>query len=69
MVRTLLTLDQAAELLQVSYGRMAELTREGIVPVVRLGLQVRIDPSQMDEFISRGGKCLAGGWRKEASRS
>lgn len=64
MTKELLTLEQAARVLKVRYPRAAELAREGIIPVVRLGRQVRIDPEQLDEFILTGGKRLPGGWRK-----
>lgn len=65
MGKELLTLTQAARVLKVGYPRAAELAREGVIPVVRLGRQVRVDPDQLTEFISSGGKALPGGWRKE----
>ena len=62
--RDLLTLREAASILRVKYPRAAELAREGIIPVVRLGRQVRIDPDQLDMFLQNGGKALPGGWRR-----
>jgi excisionase family DNA binding protein len=61
-----LTLEQAAELLGVNYHRAAALVRERILPCVRLGRRVRIDPGQLRQFIDAGGKALEGpgGWRK-----
>ena len=64
MFRQQLTLEQAADILQVSYARAAELARLGLLPVVRLGRQVRVDPDQLAQFISRGGEGLPGGWRQ-----
>lgn len=61
----LLTLKQAAEILNVSYLRACQLSRENILPVVRLGKQLRVDPAQLEAFIAGGGKPLAGGWRKQ----
>ena len=66
MAQQLLTLSQAAKILRVSYARAAELAREKVIPVVRLGRQIRVDPHQLNDFISGGGRALPGGWRKEA---
>ena len=64
-----LTLKQVAEILQVSEARTQELAREGILPVIRLGRQYRVDPDQLAEFIAGGGRALPGpgGWRREAA--
>jgi excisionase family DNA binding protein len=63
-MRQLLGLKQAAAILSISYARAAELARTGMLPVVRLGRQVRIDPQQLELFIAQGGKALPGGWRR-----
>lgn len=63
--KPLLTMEQAAKILNVTYYRMADLVRQNVVPAVRLGRQVRIDPDAFDEFIRGGGKSLPGGWRRE----
>jgi excisionase family DNA binding protein len=60
----LLTLKQTANLLHVSYARATELAREQIIPVVRLGRQIRVNPADLNQFISDGGKALPGGWRR-----
>jgi excisionase family DNA binding protein len=65
MTKQLLTLEEIARILKVKYPRAAELARDGIIPVVRLGRQVRVDPDQLTEFISGGGRALPGGWRRE----
>jgi excisionase family DNA binding protein len=63
----LLTPEEAAAVLQVSRYRIYELARLGVLPgVIRLGRQVRIDPRKLDLFIDEGGRCLPGGWRREA---
>ena len=67
MNRTLLTLDETAKVLNVKYARAAQLAREGILPTIRLNRQIRVDPDQLNEFISRGGRALPGGWRREAA--
>jgi len=66
MEKKLITLVQCAEVIGVTYSRMAELARIGMVPVVRLGRQIRIDPDKLAAFIDQGGKPLPGGWRREA---
>ncbi len=65
MAKVLLTLEQTAETLNVSYARAAQLAREGILPTIRLGRQIRVDPEQLAAFIANGGRPLPGGWRRE----
>jgi hypothetical protein len=65
MDRKLLTLSEGAEICAVTYARMAEMARTGLVPAVKLGRQVRLDPEKLALFIDQGGKPLPGGWRKE----
>jgi excisionase family DNA binding protein len=67
MSKTLLTIEQAAELLNVSYARAAQLARENVLPTVRLGRQYRVCPEKLAEFIAAGGRPLPGGWRREAA--
>ena len=59
----LLTLEETARRLHVKYARAAELARQGILPVVRLGRQIRICPDHLADFIANGGRALPGGWR------
>ena len=65
MSSTLLSLKDACKILNVSYARGAALAREGILPVVRLGRQLRVDPQRLSRFVEEGGKALPGGWRRE----
>jgi excisionase family DNA binding protein len=65
-LKKLLNLQQLAEILGVTYARACELAREGVLPVVRLGRQVRVDPDALASFIADGGKALPGGWRRTA---
>ena len=62
----LLTIEQVAQILSVNHARAAELVRRGILPSVRLGRQLRVDPQHLRQFIDSGGKTLPGGWRREA---
>lgn len=50
-----LTLDEAAEYLKISYQRAAELVRKKILPAFRMGRQVRIARRELEEFMKRGG--------------
>jgi excisionase family DNA binding protein len=64
--RKLETLQFAADLLGIRRQQAAELARREILPVVRVGRLVRVDPAKLDEFIENGGKALEGGWRRKA---
>lgn len=62
----LLTVPEVSERLKISEARVRELGRLGLLPVVRLGRQVRVDPERLDAWIAEGGQALPGGWRREA---
>lgn len=66
MLNTLLRIPCVARVLNVSEARAYELVREGVLPAVRLGRQVRISEEALRAFIERGGQGLPGGWRREA---
>jgi len=61
----LLRLKDAAAKLGISYARAAELARQGLLPVVRLGRQIRVSPERLADFVANGGKALPGVWRKQ----
>ncbi len=60
----LIAAPAAAEMLGITVQRLYELSREGVVPSVRLGRSFRYSPSALNEFIQRGGDGWAGGWKK-----
>ena len=64
--RIVLTVEEAADLLGLTKSRVYDLCRQNILPVVRLGRQVRIHSGKLMEFIDSGGKDLPGGWKLEA---
>ena len=66
MADKLLKSTEVAELLDVKPERVFALAREGILPSVRLGRQLRFSNEAIVEFIKNGGKSFPGGWRKEA---
>ena len=49
-----------------SEARAYQMIRANLLPHVRLGRRIYIDPIQWEEFKRNGGKGLAGGWRREA---
>jgi len=66
MSTKLLKLSEVAETLDVTYDRIAQMAREGILPGVRLGRQIRVNPDTLQSWIDNGGQALPGGWRKAA---
>ena len=62
--KTLLTVPEVAPILRVSVPRCYEMARTQILPVVRLGRQLRIDREKLQEWINNGGQALGGGWRR-----
>jgi len=54
----LLTAKETAEILRVTLPRVYELAREGLIPSVRMGRQIRFHESKIVEWIERGGSAL-----------
>jgi excisionase family DNA binding protein len=65
----LLRIPEVAEILGVSVERTYSLARKGVLPVVRVGRQVRVDSEKLKEWIDEGGTSLPGGWRGGISLS
>ena len=57
----LLRIPEVAELLDVSAARAYELAREGVIPVVRLGRQVRVEEGALQDWLLNGGAGLPRG--------
>jgi excisionase family DNA binding protein len=66
MTTKLLRLPEVARILDVNEDCAYKMAREGIIPVVRIGRQIRVDQSSLDQWIASGGQALPGGWRREA---
>ena len=62
----LLTVREVAELLRLRPARVYELARQELLPVVRVGRQIRVEEGALRAWISRGGQALPGGWKREA---
>lgn len=60
MADKLLRVQQVAEIMDTSLPRAYELVRQGVIPgVVRLGRQIRVNPSALADWIDGGGTALA----------
>ena len=57
----LLTADELARWLGVPRSRAYELARKGLLPVVRLGKQMRWDEAAVEKWIAQGGRGLSEG--------
>jgi len=61
----LLRIPEVARILDVNEDRVYTLAREGILPHIRLGRQIRVDRIALENFIESGGKALPGIWKRE----
>jgi excisionase family DNA binding protein len=64
VAESLLTAPQVAVLLQVPKARVYQLAREGLLPSVRIGRQIRVSAGALEKWIADGGRALPGGWRQ-----
>jgi excisionase family DNA binding protein len=55
----LLTAKEVAPILQVTEARVYEMSRENLLPTVRMGRQVRYDEETLRNWIRDGGCALA----------
>ena len=65
----LITVSEAAELLRLRPARVYQLAREGILPAVHVGRQVRLEEQALRDWIARGGQALSGGWRRSPTQN
>lgn len=66
MPEKLLRITEVARILDVTEDRAYALARAGILPVVRIGRHLRVDPEALQKWIRAGGQSFEGGWRKQA---
>ena len=55
----LLTISEVSDLLRVPQARAYELAREGVIPTVRIGRQVRVSEAALARWIDQGGRSLS----------
>ncbi len=63
----LLLASEGAAILRVTIPRFYQLVRDGVVPAIRVGRQIRVDPQKLQDWLDRGGRSLAGGWKHDAA--
>ncbi|WKV08025.1 helix-turn-helix domain-containing protein [Thermoanaerobacterium sp. CMT5567-10] len=63
-MKKLLLAGDVAELLNINIDAVYRLTRENIIPYVRIGRLIRFDSDEIEEWIKKGGQAFDGGWRK-----
>ena len=56
MKQRLMKMRQVATILGVSEDRAYVMAREGLLPIVRMGRQVRVDKRALEEWINAGGR-------------
>lgn len=59
--KRLLVVSEVASMLRVPPARVYKLGRNGDLPVVRIGRQVRVDPTVLGDWIREGGAGLGEG--------
>ena len=56
----MLTMQEAAERLGVSLQPACEMARCGLLPVARMGRQIRVEETRLMSWIESGGQCSFG---------
>lgn len=54
----LLTMEEVADILRVPRPRVYLMARRGWIPVVRIGRQIRVEETQLRDWIAQGGRSL-----------
>ena len=62
----LLTMKEVALRLGISLQRTYEMGRLGLLPVVRLGRQLRVEEGRLTSWAESGGRGLPGGWKRNS---
>jgi excisionase family DNA binding protein len=63
----MLTMHEVADRLGVSLQRAYEMGRAGLLPIVRMGRQIRVEETRLMSWIESGGRALPGGWERYPS--
>jgi len=61
------TIEWACEIIGIPKNSGYAMVRQGILPVVKVGRQYRVDPEVLREWIKNGGQAYPGGWRRTAN--
>jgi excisionase family DNA binding protein len=65
----LLRAAQVAEMLDVPRARAYEMMRDGLLPSVRLGRAVRVDPERLRDWLAHGGTPSCSGVSEHKERT
>ena len=65
----LLTPNQVSDQTGIPVRRLYALVREGLIPAVHCGRQIRFSREALEQWIAGGGQSLPGGWRRDPSGS
>ena len=65
----LLTVPETAHILRVRRARVYQLVRDGVIPSIRLGRQIRVDRGALLGWLRDGGQGLADKYRSKYLRS
>ncbi|HAI20686.1 MAG TPA: DNA-binding protein [Clostridiales bacterium UBA8153] len=60
------TVAEVARILDLSESRVYEACRQGLLPHVKIGRQIRVDQKSLEAFLAAGGQALPGGWKRQA---
>jgi excisionase family DNA binding protein len=55
MSNSFLQISQVSALLEISDTTTRRLVKKGILPAIRVGRQIRIDPRRFQEWLDNGG--------------
>ena len=61
------TVEEVADLVKLSRGRVYEAIRLNLLPAVHIGRQVRIEEQSFQAWVAHGGKTHPGRWKRQAS--
>lgn len=64
MKKKLLNIAEVAEVLGVKEHRVYALARSNLLPIVRIGRQIRVEEGRLQEWIDQGGSSLQDGTEK-----
>ena len=56
----LLTITEVARVLRVRVPRAYQLARDGVLPTVRIGRQIRVEANALRNWVAQGGQPLDG---------
>ncbi|SHF07441.1 DNA binding domain-containing protein, excisionase family [Seinonella peptonophila] len=68
MERRLLRITEVSKILDVKVDRVYTMAREGLLLVVRLGRQIRVDKIKLNQWIDNGEQALPGVWKRTSKQ-